>query len=221
MSLSFPVCNMGLVIKEWVPLPHGTATPPFLTSAAPPIRLPEGGFSILRGCRQGSNLSGAPGGACFPTTPHCKPVLLHPLLYAQAPHSCLWQWPLPHPRMSSGSLPCSSTHTLPDSQPKHMWLFLHLRTSSQSAARVQGLPFPPSSASGPTSPPHPLLSSFSQPHSFPQTPTPCPATSGCFLCPKATQQPSVQPPSPGIPERAPSQLTLLRGHCCSGIRLPQ
>lgn len=80
---------------------------------------------------------------------------------------------------------------------------------------------PPSSASVPTSPPHPLLSSFSEPHSFPQTPTPCPATSGCFLCPKATQQPSVQPPSPGVPERAPSQLTPVRGHCCSGIRLPQ
>lgn len=109
---------------------------------------------FIRGCRQGSILSGAPGGACFPTTPHCKPVLLHPLLYAQAPDSCLWQRPLP-PRMSSGSLPRSSTHTLPDSQPKHMWLFLHLPTSSQfrSLGSRPAFPLPPRPQ---CPPPHPI-----------------------------------------------------------------
>lgn len=105
---------------------------------------------------------------------------------------------------------------------------LHLQTSSRSGSQVQGLPFPillGFSAHFPT----PVLSGFSQPHSFPKhqpslihspNTNPLPCHQGLPSLSQSHWQPSVQVPSPGVPEGAPWHLTPRRDPCCSGIHLP-
>lgn len=121
--------------------------------------------------------------------PQCSLVQPNPFVYAHSPPAlALGNDPCPSPAPPSpchqglclAALPTPSLFPNPNPGDRTP---LHLQTSSQSGSQVQGLPFP-------------ILLSFSThfPCPFwllsasfiPQTPTPCPATRGCLLCPKAT-----------------------------------
>lgn len=164
------------------------------------------------------------GGACPFTTPHCSPVLLHPLLYSQHPHHPLHPrpllslaWPLPPPPPHSrGSLSRSCARTLPNPTVSTYAAPHHLRlVHSPAAAWVQDSPspvFPSLSVSHPPS--FLVLAALSL--SFSQIPCLPPAAASSAPRPPETLG---QSPFPGVPESSPAQLTTPQGHCRSGLHL--
>lgn len=121
--------------------------------------------------------------------------------------------------MPSGSLPFSSTHThslFHNPNPGDRTPFTFRQVHSL-AARFKACLSPFSSASVPISP---VLSGFSQPHSFPKhQPLPC-HQGPAFSVPKplATINSGTFSRCLRVPH---GTLTPRQGHCCSGIHLPQ
>lgn len=132
------------------------------------------------------------------------PALLLPLLPHAIRVSALQLYP--HP-------PCSPTQIQVTAPP------FTFRQVHSLAARFKACLSPFSSASVPISPPLSFLASLSLIHSPNTNPLPC--HQGLPSLSQSHWQPSVQVPSPGVPEGAPWHLTPRQGHCCSGIHLPQ
>lgn len=157
--------------------------------------------------------------------PQCSLVQLHPFVYAQGPPTlALGNDPCPSPAPPS---PCHQGLCLvalrtpslfPNPNPGDRSPFTFRQVHSL-AASFKACLSPFSSASVPISPPLSFLASLSLIHSPKTNPLPC--HQGLPSLSQSHWQPSVQVPSPGVPEGAPWHLTPRQGHCCSGIHFPQ